>query len=722
MCGICGVIDWSVSGDAAALVRQINPTMLHRGPDDSGITEFGFPNADSNKSQGSLAIGIMRLSIIDIEGGHQPIFNEDGTVGVVLNGEIYNFQELQQQLKDRGHTFRTRSDSEIIAHAYEEWGADCVERFQGMFALAVWDGRETAKRSSKFQVPSSELGTSGGGTLFLARDRLGIKPLYYYARGAEFQVSSSKFQVDEQEASLHQRDTENTEGAQRSSELETRNSRLETFLFASEVRTLLASGLVERKLSRAAVQSYLLFGSVSEPMTLVEGILSLPPGHHMTIDLGSLRGSVRIERYWNIARESTSNGHASATDIKTAAKRVRSLLEQSVRSHLIADVPVGVFLSSGIDSTALAALASREVSGVHTFTVAFPEDKFSEATIARRTAERFGTTHREVMLSGDEMLARLDEAVGALDLPTIDGINTYFVSASARQAGLKVALSGLGGDEVFGGYNTFRRTPKYQRLARAGNHLPSGLRTAMSAAMAEAGGRFVPGDAARKLAAIWKDSESLPDPYYFGRLLFTPTQVSGLMNGTRYNPPATAGGTDKRSPGSEHESLWWDWLAQSALQARKLDSFAAVSCLEAQSYLVNTLLRDTDSMSMAHSLEVRVPFLDHPLVEFVTHLPQEMKLAKGTPKALLVAALGDLLPSEVVYQTKRGFTFPWERWLRGPLKQKIERGISELSPVLEEILDAKTARGIWESYLDGKTTWSRPWSLYVLNEWTKKHL
>src|SRR6185436_1621393 len=209
--------------------------------------------------------------------------------------------------------------------------------------------------------------------------------------------------------------------------------------------------------------------------------------------------------------------------------------------------------------------------------------------------------------------------------------------------------------------------------------------------------RFMPGDAARKVAALWKDSGSLPDPYYFGRVLFTPEQVSGLLVGqTR----------------TANQSLWRAWLTQSALQARQLDSFAAVSCLEAESYLVNTLLRDTDSMSMAHSLEVRVPFLDHPLVEFVTHLPQEVKLAQGTPKALLVAAMGDLLPSEIVHQEKRGFTFPWETWLRGPLKEGIEKGLRELSPALRDVLDSKTAQSIWQSYLDEKTTWSRPWSLY----------
>jgi asparagine synthase (glutamine-hydrolysing) len=654
MCGICGAVDFSGAANAAEVVRLMTPTMQHRGPDDEGYLD-----------REPLSLGMRRLSIIDVEGGHQPIFNEDGTIGVVLNGEIYNFQELQQQLKDRGHNFRTRSDSEVIAHAYEEWGADCVERFQGMFALAIWDGRENGEKGESQEVKA--------GRLFLARDRLGIKPLYYTANSKQ----------------------------------QTANSR---FLFASEVRTLLASGVVPRKLSRAAVESYLLFGSVSEPLTLIEGIVSLPPGHRMTIEFGSTPGSANVQRYWSIAHEPQSNGNATETgetDIKRAATRVRTLLEQSVRKHLIADVPVGVFLSSGIDSTALAALASREVSGVHTFTVAFPESEFSEAAIARRTAQSFGTTHREVMLSGDDMLGRLGEAVGALDLPTMDGINTYFVSASAREAGLKVALSGLGGDEVFGGYKSFTRTPQYQRLATVGNHIPAGMRSAMATAMAGTGGRFMPGDAARKVAALWKDSGSLPDPYYFGRVLFTPEQVAELMIGQ--TPPLTT-------------SLWRDWFTQSALQARKLDSFAAVSCLEAESYLVNTLLRDTDSMSMAHSLEVRVPFLDHPLVEFVTHLPQDVKLAKGTPKALLVAALADLLPAEVVHQAKRGFTFPWETWLRGPLKAKVENGISELSPALQEVVDSKTAQGIWQSYLDGKTTWSRPWSLYVLNEWTKRNV
>jgi asparagine synthase (glutamine-hydrolysing) len=676
-----------------------------------------------------------RLSIIDVEGGHQPMFNEDGTVGVVLNGEIYNFRELADELVTLGHVFRTRSDSEVVAHAYQEWGAECVERLEGMFAFAIYD---------RGGISGSRQGQSAGddGVLFLARDRLGIKPLYYAqvpssgseVSSSEFRVPSSEFRVGTESATSSVLETRNSK-VETVLDLETRNSKLGTFLFASEVRTLLASGVVPRKLSRAALESYLLFGSVGEPMTMVDGVLSLPPGHAITIPLGE---KVRVvpKPYWNIAkrvsqiiserpasddsrapRNVSSNGNATI-DETSAAGRVRTMLEESVRSHLVSDVPVGVFLSGGIDSTALAALASREVSGIHTFTVAFAEKEFSEAAIARRTAAKFGTTHQEVMLSGDEMLAHLGEAVDSLDQPSMDGVNTYLVSRSAREAGLKVTLSGLGGDEVFGGYSTFRRTPGYQRLATAGAHVPAGVRSAISttmnaatsaanfAARASGGEGFLPGDAARKITGLWNTPEALPDPFYFGRVMFTPAQVSRLITGES----------------ERAERLWWGWLSDSAEQAEKLDPFAAVSCMEMQSYLVNTLLRDTDSMSMAHSLEVRVPFLDHRLVEFVTSLPQEAKLSKGVPKALLVAALSDLLPDEVVNQKKRGFTFPWAEWLRGPFRERIDAGLKELSPALAEALSAEHVQSIWRDYLDGKTSWSRPWSLYVLNEWVKRHL
>src|SRR5687767_7833834 len=660
MCGICGVVDWSDSGDASALVRLMTPTMSHRGPDDDGFL-------DKRLAHSALSLGMRRLSIIDLEGGHQPIYNETGDIGGVLNGEIYNFQSLRRQLQDRVHTFRTRADSEVVVHAFEEWGAQCVERFEGMFAIAVWDGRK------------------GSGQLCLARDRLGIKPLYYYANPV--QSLKSKVQSPPDENGPWTLDFGPS----------TR------FMFASEVRTLLASGVVPRRLSQPALESYLLFGSVAEPMTLVEDVYSLPPGHRMTIDLDSGDAIPSPERYWTMSEGSPAASQNS--DRVTAAKQVRELLQQSVRKHLIADVPVGVFLSSGIDSTALAALAAREASGVHTFTLAFPEKEFSEAAMARRTASTLGTTHDEVTLSGDDMLARLGDAVAALDQPTMDGINTYFVSWSARQAGLKVALSGLGGDELFGGYQTFSRTAHFDRMAGFAERFPDGMK-AMVAAAGSAAGRFAGRDAARKLTALWKQPQSLPDPFYFGRALFTPPQVAQLL----------------QAESNGHPALWRDWLQKSAARARSLDSFAAVSCMEAESYMVNTLLRDTDSMSMAHSLEVRVPFLDHPLVEYVTQLPRALKFRKGRPKALLVDAVRDLLPAEVVNQSKRGFTFPWAEWLRGPLKNSVDEGLSDTMPALRSALDSDGVQGVWRSYLEGKTSWSRPWSLYVLNEWCKAHI
>ncbi|HKZ78072.1 MAG TPA: asparagine synthase-related protein [Pyrinomonadaceae bacterium] len=704
MCGICGVVEWNETGRAAELVRRMTPTMLHRGPDEEGY----FFN-------GPVALGVRRLSIIDPEGGHQPVFNEDRMVAAVVNGEIYNFRELRDRLWDRGHTFSTRSDSEVVAHAFEEWGPDCVHYLEGMFALAVHDRRPAVDHPS----------------FFLARDPLGIKPCYYYVGIADCGLPIANLGTDSPVDSIESSGQDSLSGNRSTypqSAIPNSQSALPVFVFASEVRTLLASGIIPRQLSGSGLQSYLSFGSVSEPQTLVKGVLSLPPGHRIIIRLdGTRTATVKPECYWNLSgqrprthqnggngrtklvaadgKRGEDQGKRTREDSTSAATRVRTLLEHSVREHLVADVPLGVFLSSGIDSTSLAALASRELSGVHTFTLDFAEAEFSEAAIARRTARQFGTNHRELLLSAEEMLNRLDEAVGAMDQPTMDGINTYFVSWAAREAGLKVALSGVGGDEVFGGYSSFRRTPHYERIAAIGSRMPSDLRKTVAAVVSSAA-LFTHGDAARKIAALWSEPQSFPHPYFFGRALFTPPQVSQLMTK----------GADCRG------ALWWGWLSAAARDAGNRDAFGAVSCLETRSYLVNTLLRDTDSMSMANSLEVRVPFLDRELVDFVTRVPEHFKLRRGRPKALLVAALKDLLPAEVVNHHKRGFTLPWTYWLRGPLRRRVEEGLSEIAPAFREVLNQKRVSRVWKSHLRGHTSWSRPWSLYVLNEWAKRHL
>jgi asparagine synthase (glutamine-hydrolysing) len=629
--------------------------MRHRGPDDEGIFPGKF---------GTLAM--RRLSIIDLAGGHQPVFNEDGTIAVVFNGEIHNFRELQRTLVSLGHSFRTNSDTEVIVHAYEEWGEDCVEHLDGMFAFAVADG--------------SNPGPHGSSQILLARDRLGIKPLYYA-------IVDGKL------------------------------------LFASEVRSLLASGRIEPRLSIPALQSYLLFGSMVEPMTLVEGVFSLLPGHRMTISPDGNELKVRLEPYWHFGQAVHRTPAPGRLDRRSAAALLRSLLEETVESHLIADVPVGVFLSSGIDSTAVAALAAQRVPNLHTVTVAFREDEFSEAGRARRTADRLGSKHQELTLSGEDMLARLDEAVDAFDQPSMDGINSYFVSWAARQTGLKVALSGLGGDELFGGYPSFRATPRAESVARFARSIPGGLRSVTAGAFEKVCEPFRR-DAARKIAALWQDPNSLPHPYFYTRLLFTPAQARGLLSSagaeTSIGAPhlfCPAGGV----VGSAGEP-WQQWLDQVVNESDQLDDFTAVSCLEMRSYMVNTLLRDTDAMSMAHSLEVRVPFLHGPLVEFVARLPGSLKSGNGVPKPLLVEAMGDLLPAEVVSQRKRTFTLPWEFWLRGPLKQKVESELNAMAPSLEPYLNGRAVADVWTGFQRKNRSWSRVWSLFVISRWARRHL
>ncbi len=640
MCGICGVVGIESREVGEALVRRMMAAIVHRGPDAGGILVAPL-----------VAAGSRRLSIIDLPGGSQPVWNETETLAVVYNGEIYNFRELRKELEAAGHKFRTNSDTEVIVHAYETWGPKCAGHFDGMFAFAI------------VEMPQGPAGRPA--RVFLARDKLGIKPIYYTV-------------VDDR------------------------------LFFASEVRALLASGAVPARLSGAAISSYLLFGSVSEPVTLIEGVSSLPPGHCFDVRVGEPIRAISPRRYWSAPQESARAGAASKADsTSTPASRVRELLEHAVASHLVADVPVGVFLSSGLDSTAIAAIASRAHRGIHTFTVAFPDLEFSEAEKARRTAQRLGTDHSEFTLSGDEMLARLDEAVASFDQPSMDGINSYFVSWAARQAGLKVALSGLGSDELFGGYASFRDTAKVARLAAAARWMPKPLRQFVTTQSQAA---RIPGatpDAFRKASAAWIDPSSLPHPYFFTRSLFTPQVVSRWLHENE--------DTWKTTP-------WGEWLAEAALETRSMDKFTAISWLELRSYLVNTLLRDTDSMSMRHSLEVRVPFLDSALVEYVLSLPEEQKCNSKQPKALLIAALGDLLPQELVAQTKRTFTFPWENWLRGALRDRVAAAFSDWSPALDAVLSGNDAGQIWSDFLAGKTTWSRPWSLYVLNEWVKRNV
>jgi asparagine synthase (glutamine-hydrolysing) len=625
--------------------------MQHRGPDDDGFL------LNDGRAPG-LALGMRRLSIIDLKTGKQPVWNETRDVAVIFNGELYNYRELRERLVLSGHRFSTQSDTETLVHAWEEWGEDCLDELRGMFALALLDLR---KRYATAPL------------LFLARDPLGIKPLYY---------------------------TQTSEG----------------FAFASEVRALVAGGMAPKQLSQDALTSYFLFGSVSEPVTLLDGVFSLPPGHRMLLYVPERRRMPRARAWWDATRSPAAKDARTTRDFSSAAKRLRPLLQEAVRAHLIADVPVGLFLSSGLDSSAIAAIAARERAGICSFTLSFPGTAYDEAPLARSIAKHCGTKHREIPLEGDAVLSRLDEAVSVLDQPSMDGINTYFVSWAAREAGLKVALSGVGGDELFGGYATFTDTPQIMRLIRMAWFVPAPLRKAVAPLLTALIAHKNSPDAARKAVAAWLSPDALPHSYFFTRALFPiGAELSRLME-PRFRPSSVA------ADGVTLEPTWVGWLERAADGARKLEGVGSVSWLEMRCYMASTLLRDTDSVSMARSLEVRVPLLDTPLVEFVGALPDAARRRDGAAKALLTEAIGDLLPPEVLAQKKRTFTLPWEQWLRGPLRKRLEASFADIAPGLAPHIRADGVLEVWSAFLAGKTSWSRPWSIYALNEWCRRHL
>ena len=650
MCGICGFAYAPTSSEAERRVRAMAGAMPHRGPDDEGFL-VNHPRAPG------VALGMRRLSIIDLPGGHQPIWNETRDVAVVFNGELYNYRELRERLNLAGHKFHTQSDTEILVHGWEEWGEDLLDELRGMFAFALLDLRKHFAT-----VP----------LVFLARDPLGIKPLYYAQ--AE-----------------------------------------EGFAFASELRALLAAGVVPRAISQDALTSYLLFGSVSEPLTLVEGVFSLPPGHRLLLHIPDRRRIPRARPWWDPRQSAAARDPRAPQNFAAAVPRVRTLLEDAVRAHLIADVPVGLFLSSGLDSSAVAAFAARAQKGIQSFTLSFPDTPYDEAPLARRVADATGTQHTEVPLRGTDMLMRLEEAVSALDQPTMDGINTYFVSWAAREVGLKVALSGLGGDELFAGYRTFADTPRLVRLEMLARFVPDAFRRVSNPLICNILARRGSADAARKAGDAWLVPNALPHPYYFTRLLFPPTELWRLAE-PRFRNSAVA------ADGVTLDPTWLGWLERTADQARELEPVAGVSWLEMRTYMVSTLLRDTDSVSMARSLEVRVPLLDTPLVEFLCALPDEARVRPDSSKALLRAALDGLLPPEILQQAKRTFTLPWENWMRTSLRPRIETSFSNLAPALAPHLKLTGVQMVWNNFLRAQTTWSRPWSLYVLNEWCRRNL
>ena len=633
MCGIFGVI---AGGGSLApdLLEKATRTLAHRGPDDAGTVIIDGGSAEPFQ----IGFAHTRLSIIDLSPlGHQPM--QDPATGnwIIFNGEIYNFRELRRNLAASGAEFRSQSDTEVVLAAYRVWGEECLLRLRGMFALALWDAQR--KR------------------LLLARDPMGIKPLYYY------------------------------------------QSR-EKFLFASEVRSLLQTELVPRKLDATGALSYLAFGSVYEPWTIVEGVRAVPPGQVVTWEQGSLSA----REYWSLlpgARGRVEEDEPGRNGDGTGG--LPEILREAVSSHLVSDVPVGVFLSGGIDSSSLVAIMHRNGVRANTFSLVFREAEFNEAPYSQAVARRFDTEHLEIPVSQGDTLALLPEALRAMDQPTMDGINTYLVSAKARAAGVKVALTGLGADEMFAGYSNFRRVPRMERMATRLSRVPALARRPLAASVAMVAGKS---DRNRKLADLAAAEQSFVHPYFLVRELFAGAEQRALFPSDEYEAAKLS-----------LESV----LRASIAKSSTLDPVNRVSYLESHWYMRNTLLRDSDFMSMAHGLELRVPFLDRPLVEACLRIPGKRKLRGNLPKSLLLESLGVELPAEIAKRPKRGFTFPFERWLRGEMRPVVENALISSDPD-QTSLSPGAVREVWNRFLAGGTSWSRPWSLFVLKRWCEQNL
>lgn len=618
MCSISGV--WSTVDPASnrEAVTRMNAALAHRGPDDRGIITCG-----------DVVLGNTRLAVIDTSlAGHQPMNDRQSGNWITYNGETYNFKQLRAELDSDGETWHSNSDTEVVLRAYRKWGVDAFRRLRGMFALALWDERKR--------------------TLLLARDPLGIKPLYYYR----------------------------TE---------------DVFVFASEVRALLASGLVPRRLSNDGVDSYLATGSVEAPLTIVEGVRQLLPGQCLEVQSLEVQASAEAKLEITIAEFAGSSFEPQGLPSRAeAVARLRSEMEESIRLHLVSDVPLGVFLSGGIDSSALVALTSR-ITGEppRTFSVVFDEPAYTEAPHARTIAAKFRTDHCETRLREDQLLETLSRALASLDQPTMDGINTYVVSQAVKNAGVTVALSGLGGDELFAGYPSFGRALKADSM--------SPLSKRFLRAVSGVGKVALNGSIQRNKFWQLAASDCRPaDVYRITRQLFAPDYVRKL---TRRDSPEHRLGAESGA-----------------------DVVNQISALELRGYMTNTLLRDTDAMSMAHSLEVRVPLVDVKVVEFALSLPGKWKLtngANGVAKPLLADAVADLLPRELLARPKMGFTLPFEKWMQGRLRAEMASLLDDGTMVRQVGLAADSVSNVWRKFLQKPRAvgWSRPWSLYVLARW-----
>ena len=625
MCGIAGYFN-HLSGRPAeqGLVESMTHALRHRGPDDHGFLV-----------EGPLALGMRRLSIIDLAGGHQPIGNEDGSVQIVFNGEIYNHRELRLGLEARGHRFSTRSDTEVIVHLYEEHGLDALDHLNGMFGLALWDAR--ARR------------------LVLARDRIGVKPLYWAATA-------------------------------------------DGLVFASELKAVLLHPGVARRLDPAALRQYLAWEYIPSPRTPFLGVHKLPPATRLVVE----GKSVRTEVWWRLRRQDP------VRSVDEAEAGLRAHLDRSVRLQMEADVPVGAFLSGGLDSSALVATLCAVRGGpVHTFSIGFGEADFDETPHARRVAEALGTVHREEILHPD-CRHLLEEVSGFLDEPFADNsiLPTYLVSRVARRD-VKVALSGDGGDELFAGYDHY----KAARLLAIYGRIPTPFRRATLGLLGGGVERRPTkrGGVRRRLRRL---EEALAAPGYLAQARFRVRSAAAVRDGllVEETAPAPADAWAEPFAAIVRDS---PWPAESLEHQQHLDM---------QTFLADDILFKTDRASMATSLEARVPYLDHELVEFAFRIPPAMKLRGFTGKWILRRAFKGRIPPAILRRRKSGFSVPVAAWLRGDLRDVARDLLHPRRIAAQGLFRAERVDGLRREHESGEADHGRTlWALLMYQLWHDRY-
>jgi asparagine synthase (glutamine-hydrolysing) len=594
MCGIVGIFD--LHGQRPVdrdLLSRMNDSQFHRGPDDGGL--FVDPG---------IGLGFRRLAIIDLSGGAQPLFNEDHSVVIVFNGEIYNFKKLVPVLEARGHVFRTRSDTEVIVHAWEEWGPACVDHLRGMFGFAIWDRRQQ--------------------TLFLARDRLGEKPVYYTLLG---------------------------DG---------------TLLFGSELKSILVHPQVVRTLDARAVEDYFAYGYVPDPKTIYSSIHKLPPGHTLTVRRGAAMPAPRS--YWDVTFK-----EQALHDERAVAEELTQRLREAVDMRMVADVPVGAFLSGGVDSSGVVAMmAGQSGDPINTCSIAFGQKDYDESRYAGMVAERYHTRHHVRQVTEDDF-DLIDRLAGFYDEPFADSsaMPTYRVCQLARER-VTVALSGDGGDEVFAGYRRYRWHHYEEMVRRA---IPAGLRRPLfgflGAVYPKADWAPRPLRAKATLLGIARDSVEA----YFRSVGLVPDEMRRRLFSSSFQRTLQG-----------YQAI--EVLDRHMRAAPADDHLAQIQYADLKTYLAGDILVKVDRASMANSLEVRVPILDHELIEWAAGLPLSLKLRGQDGKYVLKKALEPLVPHELLYRPKMGFSVPLARWFRGPLRQRVRDALASQALHDANVFDA----------------------------------